>query len=288
VTADEGYMVYSKLSKAMVFTLFEGEYHELDNENAEEYRFSVFSKNRVNIPAPEFEFENREDDYRGDREMNVEMMLEKVRGNRNSLVKEKKRLNEKIEKSWQSVAHKLNEYKSLETAVESDYELFTHISKDLKKKSIDRAYRKIARLYQVSKTSGSRISSHEVSMNRYLVEIHKKFSIPFASIVFILIGAPLGIASRKGSMGVGITLSIFFFLLYWIFLILGEDLADRRLLPPMLAMWFPNILIGSAGVYLTWRTVKETTVIKWEKIGKFFIRFSEENRKKNKELAKAK
>jgi lipopolysaccharide export system permease protein len=111
------------------------------------------------------------------------------------------------------------------------------------------------------------------------VEVHKKFSIPFASIVFILIGAPLGIASRKGSMGIGITLSIFFFLLYWICLILGEDLADRRFLHPMLAMWFPNILIGLAGMYLTWRTVKETTVIKWDKLAKLFTKFSTKNRK---------
>jgi lipopolysaccharide export system permease protein len=116
-----------------------------------------------------------------------------------------------------------------------------------------------------------------VSINRYLVEVHKKFSIPFASIVFILVGAPLGIASRKGSMGVGVTLSIFFFLLYWICLILGEDLADRRFLPPMLAMWFPNIMIGLAGAYLTWRTVKETSVIKWDKIGKFFSKFKKSN-----------
>ena len=105
-----------------------------------------------------------------------------------------------------------------------------------------------------------------------MVEVHKKFSIPFASLVFILIGAPLGIAARKGSMGVGATLSIMFFLIYWACLILGEDLADRQFLPPMLAMWFPNIIIGLAGFYLTWRTVKETTVIHWEKIGTLFKR----------------
>jgi hypothetical protein len=46
---------------------------------------------------------------------------------------------------------------------------------------------------------------------------------------------------------------------------------------PMLAMWFPNILIGAAGFYLTWRTVKESTVIKWEKIGEFFAGFRRKN-----------
>ena len=116
------------------------------------------------------------------------------------------------------------------------------------------------------------IKTYKRQINSRDVEIHKKFSIPFASLVFILIGAPLGIATRKGSMGVGATLSILFFLIYWACLILGEDLADRQFLPPMLAMWFPNIIIGLVGVYLTWRTVKEKTVIRWEKITGIFKR----------------
>ena len=109
-------------------------------------------------------------------------------------------------------------------------------------------------------------------MNSYMVEIHKKFSIPFASIVFILIGAPLGIAARRGSLGVGATLSILFFLVYWACLILGEDLADRQIVSPMLSMWFPNLVLGLIGFYLTWRTVKETTIIKWDKLGRLFRR----------------
>ena len=279
VTADEGYMIYSKVSKSLVFTLFDGEYHELDNRNIEDYRFSHFARNRVNIPAPQFELENKEDNYRGDREMNVAMMMKKVRSSDTSLVKEKQKIIDKIKRSWLPIMDRI---KKAEISDNSEFEedetdLFRHVNRDIAKKACDRAYRKASRLYQLVRTSGSRMTSFDVSINRYLVEVHKKFSIPFASIVFILIGAPLGIASRKGSMGIGITLSIFFFLIYWICLILGEDLADRRFLPPVLAMWFPNILIGLAGTYLTWRTVKETTVIKWDKIGKFFTRFKKSN-----------
>ncbi len=278
VTADEGYMIYSKVSKSLVFTLFDGEYHELDNRNIEDYRFSHFARNRVNIPAPQFELENKEDNYRGDREMNVAMMLEKVRASDTSLVKEKLKIIDKINRSWLPLEDRIKKAKKIETSdqFEADINLLSHVNAAITKKACDRAYRKASRLYQLVRTSSSRLTSFDVSINRYLVEIHKKFSIPFASIVFILVGAPLGIASRKGSMGIGVTLSIFFFLLYWICLILGEDLADRRLLPPMLAMWFPNILIGLAGAYLTWRTVKETTVIKWDKMGKLFTKFKKE------------
>jgi lipopolysaccharide export system permease protein len=277
VTADEGYMVYSKATKNMIFTLFDGEYHEFDNTNKDAYRFSHFSRNRVNIPAPQFEFENKEDDYRGDREMNVSMMIDKVNGNEESMRKEAEKIKEQIEKVWNPIAKKLPKEPLIFEANETKPDLFKDVPQDMLQKAVNRANLKVNRLQQLIKTYGTRITSHEVAKNRYLVEVHKKFSIPFASIVFILIGAPLGIASRKGSMGIGITLSIFFFLLYWICLILGEDLADRRFLHPMLAMWFPNILIGFSGMYLTWRTVKETTVIKWDKVGQFFMKFSKKN-----------
>ena len=95
------------------------------------------------------------------------------------------------------------------------------------------------------------------------LRVHKKFSIPFSAIIFILIGAPLGISAKRGSLGVGATLSIFFFLIYWAGLILGEDLADRKLLSPMLAMWLPNILIGVAGILLTCVLLKNQALLKW-------------------------
>ncbi|MFZ0388974.1 MAG: LptF/LptG family permease, partial [Calditrichia bacterium] len=117
------------------------------------------------------------------------------------------------------------------------------------------------------------IQYHEKQINKFLVEIHKKFSIPFASIVFVLIGAPLGIKARKGSLGVGITFSIGFFLLYWVFLIGGEELADRQLLSPFMSMWLPNIIVGAFGAYLTFRVVKETTFFHWEKLPGFLQTF---------------
>jgi len=96
-----------------------------------------------------------------------------------------------------------------------------------------------------------------------MVEVHKKYSIPFACLVFILVGAPLGIMSRKGGMAVGLGLSLGFFIIYWAFLIGGEELADRGLIPAFWAMWSANILIGIAGIYILVRSARETTFISW-------------------------
>jgi lipopolysaccharide export system permease protein len=107
-------------------------------------------------------------------------------------------------------------------------------------------------------------------INSFLVEIHKKYSIPVACLVFMLIGAPLGVRAHRGGMGVASGLSVFFFLIYWAFLIGGEDLADRNLITPAMAMWAPNVLLGGIGVYLILRTVKEMRFLDWTAITRIF------------------
>ncbi len=86
--------------------------------------------------------------------------------------------------------------------------------------------------------------------NRFRVEIHKKFSIAVACLVFTLIGIPLGLRVRRGGLGVVSALSIGIFMIYWISLVQGEKLADRGFLEPWVGMWAANILVGTVAVVL--------------------------------------
>ncbi len=107
------------------------------------------------------------------------------------------------------------------------------------------------------------------TQDKYLVEIYKKYSIPFACMVFVLIGAPLGMMARKGGFGVGAGLSLGFFLFYWAFLIGGEKLADRTVLSPFWGMWAANIVLGVVGIVFTMRAARETPVIDWSMLSRF-------------------
>jgi lipopolysaccharide export system permease protein len=102
-----------------------------------------------------------------------------------------------------------------------------------------------------------RMESEEKRVAQYLVEIHKKFSTSFACFIFVLIGAPLGIMARKGGIGTGILYSLAFFVIYWICLIGGENLADRLIISPELAMWASNIIIGAFGIFITVAMVRD-------------------------------
>ena len=107
------------------------------------------------------------------------------------------------------------------------------------------------------------VNQNERQIDKYLVEIYKKYSLPVACIVFVLIGAPLGIMARRGGMAIAIGMSLGFFVIYWAFLIGGEDLADRQIVTPFWAMWSADILLGAVGLYLVNAMVRETKAINW-------------------------
>jgi len=98
--------------------------------------------------------------------------------------------------------------------------------------------------------------------NYLLVEFHKKFSIPFACIVFALIGAPLGIQGKRSGKSHGFVISLFLITVYWMFLLVGETLGDRGKIPPFLSMWAPNIVYLIIGIYLL-RKVNHESKIKF-------------------------
>ena len=101
-------------------------------------------------------------------------------------------------------------------------------------------------------------------IRQYLVEIHKKYSIPVACFIFVLVGAPLGVMSRRGGVGVAASMSLGFFLLYWASLIGGEKLADREFIDPWLGMWIANIVIGLFGIFLTYRIARENVELRFD------------------------
>jgi len=96
-------------------------------------------------------------------------------------------------------------------------------------------------------------------MNKYLVEIHKKYAMAVTCVVFVLVGVPLGIMTRKSSGTIGVAIGMFF--IYWAMLIAGEELADRGMLDPIWAMWSPNILMAVVGLWISYQVSRERTVI---------------------------
>lgn len=90
----------------------------------------------------------------------------------------------------------------------------------------------------------------DASRNKKLVAYHEKFSMPFASLVFAVIGVPLGLQSRRSGRATGYPLAILVFLVYYVLLSVGETLGGSGLLPPALSVWLPNLALGAVGLVL--------------------------------------
>lgn len=106
------------------------------------------------------------------------------------------------------------------------------------------------------------------------VELHKRYAIPFACIVFGLIGVPLGIQPRRSARSYGFILGILILMTYYMSLTASEILAMRKTIPPFLAGWAPNLLFSGLGVYLLVKTAKESPFkpLIWLTKGLDFIR----------------
>lgn len=82
----------------------------------------------------------------------------------------------------------------------------------------------------------------------YLVEVHKKYAITVACLVFVLVGIPLALRFPRGGMGLVLGGGLGIFTLYYVSLTAGEPLADAGILPPVVVMWAPNVVFGILGL----------------------------------------
>jgi lipopolysaccharide export system permease protein len=106
------------------------------------------------------------------------------------------------------------------------------------------------------RTAALRASTLETRDAQYRVEIHKKYAISMACIIFVLFGAPMALRFARGGVGMAIGVSVMVFAIYWAGLIGGERLADRGRADPFLAMWMPNLVFLVLSVPLVARMGK--------------------------------
>jgi lipopolysaccharide export system permease protein len=111
-------------------------------------------------------------------------------------------------------------------------------------------------------TSHSRLISYRQAVNRFQVELHKKYTLAFACIVFVLLGMPLAIRFPRGGLGLVIAASSGIFAVYWVGLIAGEDLADRGIAPPVVTMWIANVIFTALGLWMAARMGREAATMR--------------------------
>ncbi|HXF58507.1 MAG TPA: LptF/LptG family permease [Candidatus Saccharimonadales bacterium] len=268
ILADWGVFHSSPDGRVVTLELHDGEIHEMPpNDQERVYRRLMFKTHLINIRNAGADLERSDSSARGDREMNLGMMRKQI-GN----------LGKELAASTaarDTLIHRAG-FKS--------YDAFLKAAVPRRPpRGVLGALRKVVAVISpirppavlppgrppqlfISPVTMDMIQMRQIEidaldrrMNSLNVEIQKKFSIPAACIVFVLVGAPLGIRAKKSGIGVAF-LSILFFVFYYLCLAGGEELADRRFLNPALAMWTPNVVIGLIGL---WLTLNAAEVLPW-------------------------
>jgi lipopolysaccharide export system permease protein len=93
-----------------------------------------------------------------------------------------------------------------------------------------------------------------------ILELNRRFALPFACFVFAIVGVPLGIQNHRSGKAAGFSLSIGVILIYYIILSTGKTLAERGLFHPAVGIWAPNIILFTMGLYLFRKTAIEQRI----------------------------
>lgn len=123
----------------------------------------------------------------------------------------------------------------------------------------------------MSEIIGAQLSARDaLSVTRkYAVEYHKKFAIPLASLCFILVGVALALKFPRSGIGLVIGGSLIIFLIFYILLIGGENLADDGKISPEVAMYAPVVLMGIIGLIAVgfanreMGTARSASILEW-------------------------
>ncbi len=214
ITAPKGELKDFEADNIIQFVLYNGELHQLAEDS--KYQRTNFSRQTINMQV-NTEMVRKERSYRNDDELNFFALRNKIR---------------EISAEIKTTRNDISQIG--ESAIDS-YLRQDHAALESGRFNIEK---------KLNLLRGQRRK-----LSSLLVEQHRKFSVAFACVLFILIGAPLGYIFKRGGIA-GVLVGIMLFSLYYIMVLAGQEFADRRGFPPVMAMWLPDLILLFSGVYL--------------------------------------
>jgi lipopolysaccharide export system permease protein len=113
------------------------------------------------------------------------------------------------------------------------------------------------------------LDDYQRYIRRHEIELHRKFTLAFACLVFFFIGAPLGAITRKGGLGMPVVISVVMFIIYYIIDNTGYKMAREALWPCWAGMWLSSMVLLPIGIFLTYKAATDSALFNpdaWIKI----------------------
>jgi lipopolysaccharide export system permease protein len=125
----------------------------------------------------------------------------------------------------------------------------------------------ISGLYNSNETITNQLAFLETTDNEsnlYWIEFHRKFALTYAIIVLFFVGAPLGAIIRKGGFGAPVVIAALVFMLYFVLISIGDNLATTRVIGPFMGMWIAGIFFTPIAILITWAAANDAQIFNKE------------------------
>ncbi|MBW3534003.1 MAG: LptF/LptG family permease [Gemmatimonadetes bacterium] len=285
--ADRGSMAFNEARTDLYLTLYDGVTYETDGERRGGFQQVRFARQVVPLRGVGNELDRRAGvRERSDREMSIGMLAERA----NERQAEIERVREESARSTReavllalgrteevdsTAAIALGTRRHPEAAARLEAARAPAGGQATPERSLASRDEVTRRAALAARTAVTRADALGQTVNKYRVEIHKKYTLAFACIVFVLVGAPLAVRFPRGGLGLVIGASSIIFAIYWMGLIGGEKLADRGIASPAVTMWIPNLVFLVVGLWLVARMGREAATNRgggWEELAGLLAR----------------
>lgn len=255
-TAAWGQVVPKPADDALLLELHDGEIHSLPDDNdPAKYSVARFAVHNLYVRNAERDFENSNRTSRGDREMNLTALgaaAAREREDQRKVLADAAVIGAKVAR---------RQWRLLDPAQRSELlgrEPGGVAAAGFREATLRATQQEVELAASSARVQVQILESHHILENKYRVEFHKKLAIPVACLIFVLLGLPLAVTTARSGRGVSVTLAMALYLVYYLFLIGGEKLADRGRLNPILAMWTANIVLAVVSVPVLIAAVRES------------------------------
>ncbi len=274
--ADSGKLQMSGDKKNLLLTLFDGVRYDENvglgkdkkhsSKKEAEFRTDIFKKQVAILQVQGFDFSKTDEGlFKGsDRMKNLKQLthdIDSIENERMVYINTiKTRSNSFYFNRMREPSEKRIETIDLASTTDID-SIYNNLSSTKKHTILQKAVRLTRDQKQVLDDQMRFIQMENNRLRRHQMEVHRKFTLSFACLIFFFIGAPLGAIIRKGGLGMPVVISIFFFIIYYIIDTMGSKFSREGVWEIYQGMWLSSMVLLPIGVFLTYKSTTDSSLL---------------------------
>ena len=279
MTADSGTMMVGANQRSIVFTLYNGydytEVTEGDNyKQSRPFERMRFDEERIRLSLADFDMKHSDEEmYKSHQAMMNLSQLSLALDSLDIRYEQKKQYF--TENFMKRIAHAglLDTVPVADDVIVADtlkWPLLQYMESGERAYVIDMALNMARNAKDNTNFNKVDLTSQKENIKKHQKELHKKFTLSFACLIFFFIGAPLGAIMRRGGFGLPVVISVLFFVFYYVLSTITERMVVYGDLNMFLGIWSSSLVLLPIGVFLTVKATSDSSLFDGEGWSKLF------------------